>query len=356
MLIVIDSYLSNEERRSVCRDLIQTIQSKGAEVLLINKHPDFCDLGADHYLYFGHSFSVGRPPQELLDSHLYELPYTYIRTNIGTLENWHSLVGVTDHVANIFNTFVLSSKFAEALGETQVLRIEYDTVLSSEDLDRILEDLNQAQDYLFYGTRREGDWAKEHQYLVDVHVIGYSPKIFSGEQVLRNDTDFWDLCRRIGYYGKWIEYVIPSLVESKRASLGLQGSDFPVPLAAIFPKSQFDTINAPGEWSDSWDVIPKVCRLAYPEVGEQYHKVGLFYWNGKDKSAHAECQVLNSDGALVHHSSLEVHPGCWVFQEVDTQDYLEVIASTRWDQEEFTRKLELHREDIPQLTNRFVFS
>jgi len=357
MLVVIDSYLSNEERRSVCRDLVQTIRShSNAEILIINKHPDPCDVEADHYFYMGNSFLVGPPPQELIDSQLYEMPYTYINTTIGTCENWYPLVGVTDHVANIFNTFVVSSKIAEALGFSKILRIEYDTVLDPQDLQKMITDLEECEDYLFYGTRREGEWAKAHQYLVDVHAIGYSSRIFSGQRILKNDSDYWDLCRKIGYYGKWIEYVVPSFVERLRNDLEIKGSDFPVAIAKLFPNSKFDTINSPSEWSTSWDVIPKLCKLSYPEVGEKYDRVGLFYWNGKNSSVISDCTVVDENNKVIFHKVHQVHPNCWVFEEIAACDKMVAGMTTECEGQIFGNAQTLQRDEIPSLSTRFVFS
>ena len=77
---------------------------------------------------------IGHPPQEFLDKELYERPYVYVKTSIGTHENWLPLVGVQDHAANIYNSFIFASIAAENLGYKRIFRIEADTEFNLNDL------------------------------------------------------------------------------------------------------------------------------------------------------------------------------------------------------------------------------
>ena len=206
VIFVVDGYLSNEERYLTCDKLIDQIRKvyPGIKILLINKHVLTWGLEekVDHYFYFGEGFMLGHPPIELLEKNLYERPYTYLKTERGVFENWFPLTNVTDHVANIYNTFLISSKLAKALGYEKVFKIEYDTFFDEEEFLSIKNDIDHFTDYLFFGTRKEGEWAKPHHYLIDVHMVGYSYRCFETYEAVKNDEDWWKLCERVNYYGK----------------------------------------------------------------------------------------------------------------------------------------------------------
>ena len=126
-LIFIDSYISNFDRVKVCADLIKQVREFYPEykIALLNKYPDSWRLDSlvDYYFYYGDSIMVGAPPQELIDKELYELGYVYVNTPLGTCENWVPLTGVTDHVASIYNGFILSARIAKSLGFKKVFKI-----------------------------------------------------------------------------------------------------------------------------------------------------------------------------------------------------------------------------------------
>ena len=96
------------------------------------------------------------------------------------MENWLPLVGINDHVANMYNSFLTTSKTAENLGFKRVFRVEADTLFDETELKDIAKDLETFQDYLLYGERQEGDWAKPHHRIMDIHVAGYSVNLFKG--------------------------------------------------------------------------------------------------------------------------------------------------------------------------------
>ena len=60
---------------------------------------------------------------------------------------------------------------------------------------------------------------RNKNYITDVHALGYNVRLFDGSDLVKNDDDWWDLCEKIGYYGKWIEYVIPHIIEYQRKNL-----------------------------------------------------------------------------------------------------------------------------------------
>ena len=123
-LLVIDSYLSNIERAYYCENLISQIRNHFSDykILLINKSKESfgVEKKVDYYFNFGDSFMVGYPPNEIIDSGKYSKPYVFFGTTLGTIENWMPLTGVTDHVAGIYNSFVLSSKISKLLGFEKV--------------------------------------------------------------------------------------------------------------------------------------------------------------------------------------------------------------------------------------------
>jgi hypothetical protein len=227
---------------------------------------------------------VDLPPKCVLDQELYERPYVYVTTELGVCENWMPLTGVTDHVSSIYDSFILSSQFAKSLGYKKIFKIEYDAVLDKEESKLIKEDINKFQDYLLYGKRQEGQWAKPHQYLIDIHFIGYSVDIFSGFDLVKSNDDFWKLCERIGYYGKWIEYVIPNIIEYQRKNTYLEGIVYETPIRELYSKTQFDVLNSPSYWTKKWDNIPKICRVSYDQgKSEVLNEVTIFFWNDKEE-------------------------------------------------------------------------
>jgi len=360
-LIVVDSYLSTKERYDACNELIS--QLKGVfvdhKILVINKYHESYGLEkhVDYYFYYGDSFMVGPPPQHLLESQKYELPYTYIMTDPGTFENWYPLVGVTDHVAGIYNSFIISCQIGKILGHKKIFRVEYDTSFPDKnELEAIKMDVTSFKDYLFYGTRKEGHWAKEHQYLVDVHMIGYSVNAFDGFDLAKNDDDYWNLCERIGYYGKWIEYVVPSIIESQRGITISAGTDYPVKVAKMFPSAKFDTINAPGEWSSTWEVVPKICKIGELR-GEHLveGKMGIFFWGNESYPIKSQITITNSKDEVIYRKEKEVLPNNWTLDTLEIKEEVSVrIKTTRKDRVTETTST-YTPQDIKNIAPRFLF-
>ena len=57
---------------------------------------------------------------------------------------------------------------------------------------------------------QEGQWAKDHHYLVDASpAIGYSVKYLKVLLINTLSDEYWweFMSVTIGYYGKWVEYV-----------------------------------------------------------------------------------------------------------------------------------------------------
>ena len=128
LIIIIDGYLSTPERAKVCSNLIDQLKSVlPYEIALFNKFSFSWGLDSKVNYYWNHTggFMIGHPPQELLDKELYERPYVYVKTSIGTHENWLPLVGVQDHAANIYNSFIFASTAAENLGYKRILELNH---------------------------------------------------------------------------------------------------------------------------------------------------------------------------------------------------------------------------------------
>lgn len=318
-LITIDSYLSAEDRADACKNLIKQIREvfgNEYEILLINKsNKDFgLQKEVDYYYNLSNSFMVGYPPEEILKADRYERPYVYVGTGLGVCENWLPYTGVTDHVAGIYNSFVISTKISEMMGYTHVFKIEYDTIFDMDELRDIKNDLEKGNDYIFYGVRKEGEWAKNYHYLMDVHIVAYSNRLFEGCEILKNDNDYWELNGKINYYGKWIEYVIPSVFEYQKKTHEYEGIEYNGNLRDKYPKSQFDIINGVGGWTEKWKSIPKICYMKGDK--DENFNFGLFYWNDEDNGLNTNVIIKNEDGEVIYDKNLNINPKTYIIDKV----------------------------------------
>ncbi len=323
-LITIDSYLSAEDRADSCRNLIKQIREvfdDGYEILLINKsNKDFgLQKDVDYYYNLSNSFMVGYPPEYILKSEKYERPYVYVGTGIGVCENWLPLTGVTDHVAGIYNSFVIASNISNMLGYSHVFKVEYDTVFDIDELRDIKNDIEKEKDYIFYGVRKMGEYAKKHHYLIDVHIVGYSNKIFDGFDIVKNDDEFWRLNEKINYYGKWIEYIIPSVYEYQKRDKTYDGIEFEGFLRNKYPNSKFDIINGDGEWTEKWKNMPKVCYMKN-DTDEENFNIGLFYWNEETNDLNTVTKIYDEKGDEVYNSELILKHKFFNFDKVKLND------------------------------------
>jgi hypothetical protein len=358
LIIIIDGYLSTPERAKVCSNLIDQLKSVlPYEIALFNKFSFSWGLDSKVNYYWNHTggFMIGHPPQELLDKELYERPYVYVKTSIGTHENWLPLVGVQDHAANIYNSFIFASIAAKNLGYKRIFRIEADTEFNLNDLESLKNDLESFEHFLLYGERQEGDWAKPHHRLMDIHMVGFSIDLFTGFDLVNNDKDYWDLCKKINYYGKWIEYVIPTIFYYQKQKYPFKGINYPGSVRDQYPNSKFDLINNPGGWVDKWKNIPKACKILLhkDDKKELTNKVGLFYWNEED-NLEVECKVINLEGKEIYHKNISLSPFTWCYDELDLEkEYIIFNKNTRNGVvEEFTNKVS--PQNILELNTRFI--
>jgi hypothetical protein len=367
LLFCIDAYISNQERADVCSNLIKKIRKIYPEkkILIINKFRQSWDLDkeVDYYYFHGQGFLVGAPPEELIKSGKYEWPYTYFRIPHGTIENWFPLTNVSDHVADVYNSFILAANIGKTLGYAKVFKIEYDTVFNDEEFAQMRADIENFEDYLFYGIRKEGSWAKSYQYLIDVHIIGFSTELFEGFSIVNNDREFWDLCKRINYYGKWVEYVIPMILEylKRTHKQNLKGIEHHVPLRELYPGSKFDAISSPGEWSTAWDIVPKICRVS-SESHDQHaapNEIVVFY-SAQDKHhpfVDAECKITSLlDNRIIYEKTACIKPGGWMFDHLFIHEPIEIEIINKSNNISTHNKYTVQPDEIGNIYPRFVFS
>jgi hypothetical protein len=366
VLFTIDSYLSTEDRSINCKNLILQIRKNYPEkkILLINKFSKSWGLESivDHYYFFGDGFLVGYPPTDILNSEKYERPYTYVSIDCGICENWYPLINVTDHVGNVFNSFIISCNIAKMLNYDKIFKIEYDTILDDNEFLSISNDIESFQDYLVYGKRKEGDWAKQEHSLVDVHMIGYSIKCFDNYQILKNDDDFWNLCEKIGYYGKWIEYLISILIDIEKNTKHLNGIEYSEKIRNKFFKSKFDNISSSSEWEKSWKNVPKICKMTKTEnvIEKDIEKnIILFYWNNSETvdSIESECIIQDEkSGNEIYRKNITLlSKRNWMFDSIFVDNPIKITTITKYPNENYIEEQIITPENIKQLNARFIF-
>jgi hypothetical protein len=368
VIFAIDSYLSTQERADTCKNLISQIRKAypDKKILMINKFRESwgIDKLVDFYYFHGEGFLVGAPPKHILESGKYERPYTYFQIPNGTLENWFPLVNVSDHVADVFNSFIITASIAKTLGYKKVYKIEYDTIFDEGEFLSMSQDIESFKDYLIYGTRKEGTWAKNHQYLIDVHNIGYDVNLFEGFEILKNDEDFWNLCKKINYYGKWIEYVIPAVIEFQRNLRVLTGIEYNQRVDFMFPKTKFDAINSPGEWGSTWNEIPKVCRVS--NTSDNQHAAPnqlVFFYVGNKNFAEGEeyvevsCQVQSlATDEMLYDRKTEIRPNAWLFDQIHFYEPIKIMITNKSSACSTYKEYVLSPNDIDNINPRFVFN
>lgn len=355
-LICIDSYLSDKERIFTCYKLIKQIREVLPEykILLINKHIESGGLESevDYYFYYGDSVLIGNPPEELTNSTLYNKPYLFFENACGTLEYWLPLSGLTDYVGNIYNTFIISSKIAESFGFTHVFKVEYDTNFDLGELCSIKNEIEMEKDYLFYGERHEGVWKAFSQYIFDLHICGYNTKLFSDMELIKKDEDYWNLCKKIGYIGKWIEYLIPAILEDKKKTNVFHGLTFPGFLREKYIKTKFDIISNSSSWINRWKEMPRVCRISIDEgMTEIQNKVLLFYWNAGN-----EFMNIKLKSNIEYEKTISLPRDVWNFDVLEVEQELEFESEIETENGLYSCKQTVSLESLPKLANRFILN
>lgn len=358
-LLVIDSYISNLERAYYCEKLVAQIRKifTNYKILLINKSKD--SLGVekkvDYYFNFGDSFMVGLPPKEILDAKAYSIPYVYFVTSVGTLENWMPLTGVTDHVAGIYNSFVLSSKISESLGFEKVFKFEFDTEFDEIELKTLKNEIESFEDFLIYGARHEGKWTKHD--LIDVHMIGFKNNFFKGFELVKNDDDYWKLCSKIGYHGKWIEYLIPAILNYQNEKYGLNGTLIKGNLRDYYKNTKFDTVNSPGGWTEKWKEIPMIGKISMDSGGSELEdSVCIFFLNKDFDEVNVDIKIYH-EKELIYHRTKFLTMNVWSYEEIEIKGDIDVVSEYITSCG-INKKMEykIKKEDIPNLRYRIIKS
>lgn len=359
-LLVIDSYINSQDRASVCESLIKKIRKHfvGYEILLINKSNDSfgLELKVDYYFNYGKGFMVGYPPQEILDRQVYSMPYVYYENSGFICENWMPLTGMTDHVAGIYNSFIISKNIAKMLGYSKVFKMEFDTNFDDDDIIDIKFDIDRMNDYLFYGYRKEGQWAPDDYYLIDVHICGFDVKIFEDFKIVQNDDEYWELCKNIKYYGKWIEYVIPRILEYQKVKNDYFGLMYEGNLRDKYVKTNFDIINSPGGWTEKWKDLPKICKISYDGgKTEKPNEVILFYYNNDYESVLVNSKIC-VDEIDIEEKNIRLDKGSWFYLHKTFNEKIRIISENISDCGE-NRKYDktITKDEINNLKCRMIF-
>lgn len=354
-LFVIDGFLSNYQRVSVCDELITQLRKffPNKKILLLNKYSNSYGLESkvDYYFYYGDGFMVGQPPNELVENNRYSRPYVYYETDAGILENWMPFVGVSDHVANVYNGFLISSQLAKIFGYEKVFRIEYDMLFDENEIGDIKEKLEkfETEDYLIFGRRKEGSWAAQHLSLIDLHFCGYSHKIFEDFDIIKNDDDYWKTCDRIRYWGKWCEYFLSMVFEiNLNKMIGTEYHGF---VRTQYPKSDFDRISSSGFWEDKWLDVPKICRVTRDKgLTDEKNEIIIFYKNGDSDLMHYDVKTnfdYNRVGSLKRHT--------WFFDTLIVQGEMKFQCHSEKDGKKHYYEKTITIDTIPELNTRFLF-
>lgn len=359
LLLVVDSYISDNTRAEACSNLITQLRTylPEYEILLINKSNNSFNLEkkVDYYFNYGKSFLVGYPPKRILDWR-YELPYVYVETNLGICENWLPFTGISDHVAGIYNSFVLSANIAKTLGYDKIFKVEFDTIFDTEELLEIKNDFSKKWDYLFYGKRKEGQWAKPWHYLIDVHICGYSVNLFDGFNIVKNDDEFWQLCDKLEYWGKWIEYVIPHILEYQNKKFPLSGIHYEGYWYEKFPKTQFDIINGAGGWTEKWKSIPKVCRISNDKgIKEEHNLFTLFYWNDKEDILEINVKIYDKE-KIIYEKSITLNPNNFFIDKLELNNELRIEKTNIYNGIIETYIEIVSPENISKFNTRFLYN
>lgn len=353
-LFVIDGYLSNYQRVSVCDELITQLRSSfpDKKIMLLNKFNNSFGLESkvDYYFYYGNGFMVGETPKEIIEDGRYSRPYVFFKTSAGTLENWMPDVGVTDHVANVFNGFLISSKIATLFGYEKVFRIEYDMLFDENEIMDLKNKLEkfETEDFMIFGKRSEGSWLSNHLSQVDIHFCGFSNKFFEGLDVIKNSEEYWKFCDKIKYWGKFTEYFMSMVFELKIKEL--VGSEYSGVMRDLYPKSHFDRISSSGIWEDRWRDVPAICRVSYDNgVTEKDDELLLFYRNNDLDSLYFKVETnvgYEKEGTLQKNH--------WTIEKIKFDDEIEFNCYSEQNGKKYFSKKTITKENILKLNYRFL--
>jgi hypothetical protein len=249
----------------------------------------------------------------------------------------------------------MASNLTKMIGYDRLFRVEYDTIFDKDELLEIKKDLEKDWEYLFYGKRQEGQWAKPWHYLIDVHICGYSVDLFNNFKLVKNDNEYWKLCNKIDYYGKWIEYIIPHVLEYQQKERNINGIHYEGFWKDLFPKTQFDIISGSGKWADKWKSMPKVCKISYDQgLTEVTDEFTLFYWNDQDSDLNIKTKIYDGDN-LIHDFDITLKNNYTYIEKFPLKKELKIekINTINGETETYTELIS--PENITELNTRFMY-
>lgn len=352
ILYTIDAFINSNEKYEVTIDLIRQIRrlDPSRKILLINKNNNSFGIEkyVDFYEEYLNGFLVSSPPQYIVDSNEYEQPYVFFGGEFGTLENWLPTEGLNDHVANIYNGFIFASKQSKLKGYDKVFRIEYDMLFDDDEFKTILNDINEFEneEYLFYGRREGsggGQWAKDYQTAIDLHFCGFSNELLKDFDFVKNESEYWELCRSIRYVGKWSEYVISMMFEAAGFK-NFKGKVYIGHSREKFNKSKFDRISSTSIFDNRWKDIPKISKLDGYE-----DKIVIFYVNQNYESVEVET-VSNKD----YYKKIILPLNHWLFDIVDRHPNMVFMTKMTYDGVSKTDVTLVTEESYPKLPCRLI--
>lgn len=355
ILYVIDAYLTSKEKYDVTIELINQLRKLDShrKIMLINKNDDSMGIEkhVDFYREYLNGISVKSPPNHYINNG-YESPYVYFGIDFGILENWLPADGFNNHVANIYNGFIFACEEAEKQGYKKIFRVEYDMLFDESEFQSIIDDLEnlENQDYLFYG-RREGNGAsKEFQTSIDLHFCGFSTKLLKGFNYVNSEKDYWDLCEKIRYIGKWTEYVISMLFEYNNLK-SYNGKIYYDSRLDKFPKSNFDRISSSDIFKGRWKEIPKICRI-YTDLtvnSLDHNRIMVFYLNLDYESV--EIETICNQG---YHKKIKLFTNQWAFDILDRKENMVFMSKLTYGDKSETYVTYVNDETFPNLNCKFI--
>jgi len=206
--------------------------------------------------------------------------------------------------------------------------VEFDTDFDHDDLKDIFTKMDKVQDYLIYGLRKEGIWMGPNAYLLDVHVVGLSSRMFENFGLVTNDQEYWKVCEKIGYYGKWIEYVIAAIYHKNKSQGNIQGELIDGHIRKFYSKTKFDVVNSPGEWKNKWYEIPKLSKIQNQSSDKlDENKLGVFFYNADFDTIDLDTKLYDKENKLFYSKTVKLNKGFWMYDIVDFSGYVRMKSS-----------------------------
>jgi hypothetical protein len=226
-------------------------------------------------------------------------------------------------------------------------------LFDENEFKEILKDLDvfENEDYLLYGKRKEGKWIHNHQSLIDVHFCGYSNKMVKDFTFVKNDDEYWQLCHKIGFLGKWSEYVLSMVFNYNiNKNTNIKGKNYDGFVKIKFPKSNFDRISSSGEWSDKWKDIPKICKL---DIGGGHKpdpsKLVIFYLNMDYDCVEVDCVGNNG-----YYKNVILNKGSWFYEIVDRIDDMVFMSKITHENNTNVYIKKINNDNYHLITDRFI--